>query len=259
MNTLEKICADKRIHVEERKAAVPFDTLKRECENLRLPSGFLTRLKSAKGPALIAEVKKASPSKGLIREDFDPVKIAQIYQKAGATCLSVLTDMPYFQGHDDYLRTIINAVDLPVLRKDFMLDPYQIYESRVLGADCVLLIMAALEDSQAQELYETALELHLDILVEVHNLEELERALRLDPMMIGVNNRNLKTLEVNIGTSLELLLNLPHATYTISESGIADHATMMRLHKAGYRGFLVGESLMRQDDIEKAVLDLLHG
>jgi len=225
--------------------------------DMPLPSGFASALKRQHGAALIAEVKKASPSKGIIRADFDPVNIAVSYENAGANCISVLTDEPYFQGHDDYLKAVKNSVTIPVLRKDFMIDPYQIYESRVLGADCILLIMAALSDDLACELYETALSLNLDVLVEVHDLEELERAAKLNPMMIGVNNRNLKTLQVDINTSFDLLINIPDNCMKISESGIATHDDLMRLHKSGYKGFLVGESLMRENDIEAALKNLI--
>ncbi len=257
MNTLEEICERKRAHVRDRKSYYSLDDLKYKIADKPLPCGFLCRLMMAEGPALIAEVKKASPSKGIIREDFDPVAIARTYKEAGASCLSVLTDEPYFQGHDDYLVAIKDALNLPVLRKDFIIDEYQIYESRALGADCILLIMAALSDAQARRFYETALELRMDILVEVHDLPELERALRLDPMMVGVNNRNLKTLEVNVDTSFDLALRLPPSVYKISESGIGTYDTIKRLNTVGYRGFLVGESLMREPDIGLATRKLL--
>lgn len=259
MNTLEEICERKREHVRNRKSYYSLDDLKYRIADKPLPSGFLCRLMMAEGPALIAEVKKASPSKGVIREDFDPVAIAKIYRDSGASCLSVLTDEPYFQGHDDYLVQIKEAVNLPVLRKDFIVDEYQIYESRALGADCILLIMACLSDSQARRFYEIALSLRMDVLVEVHDLPELERALKLDPMMIGVNNRNLKTLEVDLDTSFDLALRLPSSVYKISESGIGSHETLKRLNAVGYRGFLVGESLMREADIGQAVQKLLAG
>lgn len=257
MNTLEEICERKREHVRDRKSYYSLDDLQYRIADKPLPSGFLSKLMMAEGPSLIAEVKKASPSKGIIREDFDPVAIAQIYKENGARCLSVLTDEPYFQGHDDFLVAIKEAVNLPVLRKDFIVDEYQIYESRALGADCILLIMAALSDQEARHFYEVALSLRMDILVEVHDLGELERALRLDPMMIGVNNRNLKTLDVDLNTSFDLALRLPSSVYKISESGIGDHETLIRLNSVGYRGFLVGESLMREADIGKAVRTLL--
>lgn len=257
MNTLEQICHRKKEHIEGRKALRTLADLESMVDDKPLPSGFLNALKREDGPALIAEVKKASPSKGIIRADFDPVQIAKIYKEAGASCLSVLTDEPYFQGRDDYLLAIKDAVDIPVLRKDFMIDPYQIYESRILGADCVLLIMAALDDMKARELYMIACELHMDVLVEVHNLEELERAMRLDPMMVGVNNRNLKSLEVDVQTSYDLLMNIPVDCFKISESGISDYNTLKHLYDAGYGAFLVGEGLMRQDDIASAVHSLL--
>lgn len=257
MNTLEEICERKREHVRNRKSYYSLDDLKYRIADKPLPSGFLSRLMMAEGPALIAEVKKASPSKGVIRENFDPVAIAKIYRDNGASCLSVLTDEPYFQGHDDYLVQIREALDLPVLRKDFIVDEYQVYESRALGADCILVIMACLSDSQARHFYEIALSLRMDVLVEVHDLPELERALRLDPMMIGVNNRNLKTLAVDLDTSFDLALRLPGSIYKISESGIGSHETLKRLNAVGYRGFLVGESLMREPDIGQAVRNLL--
>lgn len=257
MNKLLEICERKKEHILRRKSLLSLDDLKYKVADKPLPSGFLCRLMMAEGPALIAEVKKASPSKGVIRKDFNPVEIAKTYKSAGATCLSVLTDEPYFQGHDDYLLAIKEHVDIPVLRKDFILDEYQVYESRALGADCILLIMAALEDKNARLLYETALDLRMDVLVEVHDLNDLERALRLDPMMIGVNNRDLKSLNVNIDTSFDLVMRLPSTVYKITESGIDSHQTMIQLSNVGYRGFLVGESLMREENITSAVHKLL--
>lgn len=254
---LEQICEKKRHHVAKQKSQTTLDDLKYRIADMPLPSGFVSRLIMQNGPSLIAEIKKASPSKGVIRKDFDPVTIARIYEGAGATCLSVLTDEPYFQGADQYLVDVKATVNLPVLRKDFMIDRYQIYESRALGADCVLLIMAALDDATARSLYETALELRMDILVEVHNLEELERATRLDPMMIGVNNRNLKTLEVNIQTSFDLAMHIPATALKVAESGIGTNNDISALHQAGYKAFLVGESLMREDNIAKALNTLM--
>lgn len=258
MNTLEKICADKKKHVERKKSQHSLEDLKYICADKPLPYGFIEALKRTNGGALIAEVKKASPSKGIICKNFDPVKIAQIYEHSGATCISVLTDEPYFQGQDDYLVQIREAVEIPLLRKDFIIDLYQIYESRFLGADCILLIMAALEDSQALEFYETAQSLNMDILIEVHDLEELERAIKLSPMMIGVNNRNLKTLNVDIKTSYDLLMNMPKDCLKISESGIASNEELSSLHACGYDGFLVGESLMKEDNIGSALKNLLN-
>lgn len=257
MNMLNEICDKKRHHVELQKTVRTMNDLEYIVQDLPLPYGFLSNLKMTKGPALIAEVKKASPSKGVIREDFDPVVIAKQYEEAGARCLSVLTDEPYFHGHDDYLIQIKQNVDLPVLRKDFMIDIYQIYESRVLGADCVLLIAAALSDQQLWEYYDCATELGMDVLIEVHNLEELERIIKLEPMMIGVNNRNLKTLDVDLKTSYDLLPHMPKSSYLVSESGIYEHEDVSKLYACGYKSFLVGESLMRQDDIISAVQNLM--
>ncbi len=258
MDTLQQICTTKKEHVAHQKVLRSQDDLKYMAADMPLPSGFLERMARTTGVAVIAEIKKASPSKGVIREDFDPVAIAKVYEENGAACLSVLTDAPYFQGHDDFLVAIKKAVDIPVLRKDFMIDSYQIYESRALGADCILLIMAALDDGLARELYETALDLRMDVLVEVHNLRELERASRLAPMMIGVNNRDLKSLRVDVQTSYELAMNMPADIYKISESGIGSHAVIDGLSRAGYQGFLVGESLMREDDIAGALRRLLE-
>ncbi|PCJ99733.1 MAG: indole-3-glycerol-phosphate synthase [Zetaproteobacteria bacterium] len=257
MNTLQQICAKKTEHIAYKKSLRSLADLQYLTAEQPLPCGFLGKMKRSKDIALIAEVKKASPSKGIIREDFDPVSIARIYKESGASCLSVLTDEPYFQGHDDFLVSIKKSVDIPVLRKDFIIDPYQVFESRALGADCILLIIAALDDVMARELYETAVGLGMDILVEVHDLEELERSFKLNPMMIGVNNRNLKTLEVDVSTSLQLSLNIPDTTYKISESGIGTNDMITKLKSVGYQGFLVGESLMREDDIQGAVHKLL--
>jgi indole-3-glycerol phosphate synthase len=257
MSVLQEICDKKREHVAAQKAAHPLENLIERANTAPAPKGFINALQNTNGPALIAEVKKASPSKGIIRENFNPVEIATSYERAGASCLSVLTDTPYFQGRDAYFESVREAVSLPMLRKDFMIDPYQIYESRGLGADCILLIMAALEDKLAQELYTLSTDLGMDVLIEVHNLEELERSHALNPRMIGVNNRNLKTLNVDIQTAFDLLEHIPENTLKVAESGISEAETMSALNTAGYKAFLVGESLMRQDDIEKAVKTLL--
>ncbi len=257
MSMLEQICNRKKEHITYKKSLRTLADLQYMVSEKPLPCGFISKMKRADGTAIITEVKKASPSKGVIREDFSPIEIAKTYKEAGATCLSVLTDEPYFQGHDDFLVDIKKSVDMPVLRKDFMIEPYQIYESRALGADCILLIIAALDSGMARDLYETAVSLGMDVLVEVHNLEELENALMLNPMMLGVNNRNLKTLEVDVKTSIELSMNIPSTTYKISESGISSNDTIENLKNVGYEGFLVGESLMRQDNIKSAVHDLL--
>jgi indole-3-glycerol phosphate synthase len=210
-----------------------------------------------KAVGLIAEVKRASPSKGVIREKFNPVEIATAYAEAGASCISVLTDVPYFQGEDSYLVDVRSHVPLPVLRKDFMLEPYQIKESRALGADCILLIMAALSDVQAAELEQAALELGMDVLVEVHDEAECERALKLKSTLLGVNNRNLKTLTVDLSTTEKLATMVPDNYTLVCESGIATHQEIERMNKAGAYCFLVGESLMREKDIAAATRKLL--
>jgi indole-3-glycerol phosphate synthase len=256
-NILEKICAEKLKHVENMKEQYSYNDLRKIIDETQLPSGFLNALKRNKGHAIIAEAKKASPSKGVIRDNFEPVKIAKAYKNAGATCLSVLTDEPFFQGSDGYLVEIKEEVDIPVLRKDFMIDPYQIFESRALGADCVLLIMAILDDDMACRLYETARGLNLDVIVEVHDLGDFERAMKLDPMIIGVNNRNLDTMEVSFDASRELSMHIPQKCFKISESGIHSFEDIKMLRDIGYEGFLVGESLMREDDPEIALKELL--
>jgi indole-3-glycerol phosphate synthase len=256
MSVLNQICTDKAEHVKAQKTQTPLVDLQAKIKNIDAPKGFINRIRNFTAEnkiPLITEVKKASPSKGIIREDFEPVEIAKIYEASGAACLSVLTDEPYFQGKDEYLTAIRAAVSLPMLRKDFMIDPYQIYESRALGADCILIIMAALEDSLAAELYALSTELGMDALVEVHNMEELERAMKLTPAMVGVNNRNLKTLEVDLNVGMELAKALPDTVLKIGESGIYTHDDILALQKAGFEGFLIGESLMREPDIGLAV------
>ena len=258
MNTLEQICAKKRDHVALSKSKLSLDDLKYKISDAPRPAGFLCALMEKPGPALIAEVKKASPSKGVIRGDFKPAEIAKIYEESGATCLSVLTDTPYFQGSDDDFTAVKAAVKLPVLRKDFMVDAYQIYESRALGADCILLIMAALRDADVKEFYNIAVNLGMDVLVEVHDRAELDRAIKLDPMMIGVNNRNLKTLAVDLQTCRDLAPLIPVTAYKVAESGIAGAEIIQSLCDDGYKGFLVGESLMREEDIGAATRALLQ-
>ena len=257
MNTvLDKICADKRGHIERKKTQTPLTELKAQCEQQSTTRGFIRTLKSQE-PALIAEVKKASPSKGIIRADFDPVQIAKTYASNGAACLSVLTDEPYFQGHDDYLAAIRAAVNIPILRKDFMLDTYQVYEARAIGADCILLIMAALEDTQAAQLYDLATSLELDTLFEVHDENELQRCLALAPKMVGVNNRNLKTLDVDLGPGMNLAATIPDTVVSVAESGINDYETLEAFQAVGYNAFLIGESLMRENDIGQATRKIL--
>lgn len=260
MTVLDEICNKKRDHIRRKEAQTPLSELKKKIEKkpatLRFKKKILEKKEQGR-PALIAEVKKASPSKGVIRAEFDPVKIARIYEQSGASCLSVLTDEPYFQGHDSYIHSIRIESSLPILRKDFMLTPYQIYESRALGADCVLLIMAALDDPTARTLHDTARDLEMDVLVEVHTVEEAERAAMLGAEMIGVNSRNLKTLTVSLDTAFDIVSHLPKSVVKIAESGISDHDTLTRLHDAGYDAFLVGESLMRAPDIGAAVKKLM--
>ncbi len=263
-DTLAKICADKREHISKRKAAIPESALLEKIKAGSAPRGFKNALRATiaqNKPALIAEIKKASPSKGQIREDFTPSLLAKAYSDGGATCLSVLTDIPYFQGKDEYLVEARAAVNLPCLRKDFILDTYQVTESRALGADCILLIMAALSDTQASELELAATALGMDVLVEVHDKAELERALDLNQnnpsKIIGVNNRNLKTLEVNLSTSQELIQHIPERFIGVCESGIATAEDIKIMRACGLDAFLVGESLMRQRDVTAATKALL--
>lgn len=259
-DVLNNICADKRQHIAACKLRAPFSEVEQKARAASAPRGFAAALSNKVDQGaygLIAEIKKASPSKGLIREDFDPPALARAYQGGGAACLSVLTDGPYFQGADSFLNDARTAVFLPVLRKDFMLDPYQIVESRSLGADCILLIMAALDDSQAAELESLAFELAMDVLIEVHNRPELERALALKSPLIGINNRNLKTLNVDIATTEELASHIPEGRQMVCESGLYSAQDLARMAAAGARRFLIGESLMRQDDVEAATKTLL--
>ena len=261
VDALARICADTAAETARRIAAQPLEAIRAKARQAPKVRGFGRALMdgAAEGLALIAEIKKASPSGGLIRADFDPASIARAYHAAGATCLSVLTDGPHFQGSADDLRAARAAVDLPVLRKDFILDVWQVYESRAMGADCILLILAALSDDQARELEQVADSLGMDVLVEVHEPAELERAMGLQSRLIGVNNRNLKTLKTDINTSLELARLLPPDRFLIGESGLRTHADLQRLAEAGVRCFLVGESLLRQPDVEAAARALLHG
>ena len=256
---LADICAAKLQHVADRKAARSMRELEAALP-AEPPRGFVRALRTALATGrwgLIAEIKRASPSKGLIRADFDPATLARAYGAGGAACLSVLTDQPYFGGEDAHLAAARSAVGLPVLRKDFMLDPYQLVEARAIGADAVLLIMAALDDQQAAELESTAEGLGVDVLVEVHDEPELERALRLRSPLIGVNNRDLKTLKVDLGTTERLARLLPQDRLLVCESGIATPADLDRMAAVGAHCFLIGESLMRKPDVAAATRALL--
>jgi indole-3-glycerol phosphate synthase len=260
-DVLAEISAAKREHVARRKVARPLASLTAlaaEAPAVRPFAAALERQVANGQYGLIAEIKKASPSRGLIRADFDPTALARAYEAGGASCLSVLTDEPYFQGSDDHLKAARAACGLPVLRKDFILDPYQVVESRALGADCILLIMAALDPGAASELAAAAAELSLDVLVEVHDRTELDRALRLDTRLIGINNRDLKTLKVDLRTTEELAPLVPPGRVIVAESGIAEPADLDRLAAAGARVFLVGESLMRAADVAAATRRLLR-
>jgi len=259
-DTLALICADTRAETAQRQAATPIDALKKKIKAAGPTRGFgraLLERCAASQFGLIAEIKKASPSGGLIRPDFDPAALARAYRDGGATCLSVLTDAKYFQGAPEYLRSARAAVALPVLRKDFILDPWQVYESRAMGADCILLILAALSDAEARALEELARALDLDVLAEVHDRAELDRALGLQTRLIGINNRNLKTLKTDLRTSLELAAHVPPDHLVIGESGLKLHSDLRRLADAGITTFLVGESLLRQDDVTAATRALL--
>jgi indole-3-glycerol phosphate synthase len=259
-DALARICADTRAEIARRKKITSEVALQAAIDaNGDTQRGFWSVLSQAavNGYGLIAEIKRASPSGGLIRPDFDPAALALAYKAGGAACLSVLTDEPYFQGSPDHLRKVRAAVDLPVLRKDFILDSWQLYESRAMGADCVLLILAALTDAQAVELERLARSLDLDVLAEVHNRSELDRALGLQTKMIGINNRNLKTLKTDINTTFELASHVPPDRFLIAESGISTHEQVRLFAERGIRSFLVGESLLRQPDVTAATRRLL--
>jgi indole-3-glycerol phosphate synthase len=258
-DVLAEICARRRQAVARQKALMPLARLERRLA-LHPPRGFVRALEAKLAQnqfGLIAEIKKASPSRGLIRPDFDPPALAQAYAAGGAACLSILTETEHFQGADANLETARAAVDLPCLRKDFILEPYQVVETRALGADCMLLIMAALKNSEARQLSRLANELGMDILIEVHDAAELDRALQLESRLIGINNRNLKTLQVDLATTEQLAPRVPADRLVVAESGLQAHRDLERMAAAGVRCFLVGEALMRQTDVQRATAALL--
>jgi len=257
---LEKICADKREHVAHVSKAIPFEMVDAKARKADPPRGFAKVLgaKSARGEiGLIAEIKKASPSAGVIRPDFSPADLAQTYEKGGAACLSVLTDAPYFKGRNEDLVAARAACALPVLRKDFMLDVWQVAEARATSADCILLIMAALDDKTANALHKAATDYGMDVLIEVHDKAELERALRLPSGLIGINNRNLKTLKVDLAVTEELAPLIPAGRTIVSESGLSTPADLARMQACGVHCFLIGESLLKQKDVTEATKAIL--
>lgn len=257
---LDKIKAYKLEDLAKRQAETPIADVMAMAEDASPPRGFFDALRQASssgGYGLIAEVKKASPSKGLIRADFDPEAIAKAYEAGGAACLSVLTDTPSFQGDDSYLVAARAATTLPALRKDFMFDPYQIAQSRALGADCILLIMACLSDGQAAELEDVALGWGMDVLIEVHNREELERTSQLKSQLIGINNRDLNTFETSLDVTRGLAAHVPGEALLVSESGLETRHDLAAMARYGVRCFLIGESLMRQENVEGATRALL--
>jgi indole-3-glycerol phosphate synthase len=248
---LVKILNRKQEEIAERSKKIPLGIMQQLAENADKPCGFVDAIgrKISQGQAgVIAEIKKASPSKGLLREDFRPADIAKSYAEHGAACLSVLTDRDFFQGHEEYLKQARDACNLPVIRKDFIIDPYQVFEARAISADCILLIVAALTDEQLETLSQLAIQLGMDVLVEVHDLIELERALTLNLPLIGINNRNLRTFDVSLDTTLSLLSRIPDEHIVITESGIHTPEDVKLMRENEVHGFLVGEAFMRADD-----------
>ena len=256
---LNKIKEYKLKEIQKNKKKLPFSELEERARCSPKPIGFKKGLTSSLDTnyAIIAEIKRSSPSKGLIRTDFNVAEIAKAYTNGGAVCLSVLTDAPSFGGNPDFIAVARSASHLPILRKDFMYDPYQVFESRLLGADCILIIMASVSDNQANELEQTAFQLGLDVLIEVHNIEELDRALNLKSSLLGINNRNLNSFEVNLKTTEELTKSVPFEKIIVTESGLKCSSDLERMYKCGARGFLIGETLMRQTDVEAALRKII--
>ncbi len=256
---LDEIIEHKRSEVAAARARIPFAEILAKLGQAAPVRGFLKALQAANRPGLIAEVKKASPSAGIIRPDFSPVEIACTYQASGATCLSVLTDEKYFQGHLDFLRAIRQAVEIPVMRKEFIIDRYQIAEARVAGADCVLLIAECLPDDELQDLYNYAHELGMDVLIELYDRENVDRVLATGTKLMGINNRDLRSFHTSLDHTFHLKKLIPSDVLLVSESGIRSHEDILRLKEAGVGAVLVGETLMKQDNISDAVHTLLHG
>ncbi|MGD8483970.1 MAG: indole-3-glycerol phosphate synthase TrpC [Thioalkalispiraceae bacterium] len=256
---LQKIVDRKHEEIVERISKVSLDEMKARAKTASAPRGFVQAIQNkiqAGKAGVIAEIKKASPSKGLIRENFDPAQIAQSYEKGGAACLSVLTDIDFFQGSDEYLQQARNACSLPVIRKDFIIDPYQVYEARAIGADCILLIVACLSDAQLKVLSLLATELGMDVLVEVHDEQELHRALKLNLPLVGINNRNLRTFETSLDTTLDLLAQVPDDRIVVTESGIHTPEDVKLLRDNNVNAFLVGEAFMRADEPGEKLAEL---
>lgn len=260
-DVLKRILKQKTLEIIARSENISMQALSQQVESASPPRGFVDAIEHTLQngrPAVIAEIKKASPSKGIIREDFNPAEIAASYAQGGATCLSVLTDMEFFQGADEYLALARQSCEIPVLRKDFMIDPYQVYESRVIGADCILLIVAALGDATLLELSQLAHHLNMDVLVEVHDKEELERALRLNCRLIGINNRNLRTFETKLETTLELLAGIPEDRIVVTESAIHTRQDIELMLDNGVNAFLVGEAFMRAAQPGEKLAELFY-
>lgn len=258
-NVLDRIIEHKRVEIAEARRLRPVESLQEQLPQAPAVRDFVAALRAKPDIALIAEVKKASPSAGIIRADFDPVAIAMTYQRHGAACLSVLTDEHFFQGRLDYLKAVRQAVAIPVLRKDFIIDRYQVVEARAAGADCILLIAECLDDCHLRDLYFYASELGMESLIEIYDPENLDRVLKIDPALVGINNRDLRTFVTDLNQTLRLAPRLPPSTLLVSESGIQTRGDVDRLKAGGAHAILVGETLMRSPDIGKAVDELLHG